>query len=485
MTGGAAQLRPADVLVMALLAAAGAALRFHGIGTSLWYDEIVTLIESVRAPLAQIVTSFAGDNHHPLYSVLARAAVVLFGEEPWALRLPAALFGAATLPLLYRLGLQVTTRLEAAGAALILMVSYHHVWFSQNARGYTAVLFFVVLSTSALLRWLDTGGRRYAVLFIASTALGAYAHMTTVLVAAGQAFAVAVAWLTGDRPASSGPPWMRGAALFTGAALLTVLFYAPMLLDVGAVMASGASSGGEHASLAWTIDAVLEGLQSGFGAIWIIALGAIVFVAGGLAYARQRPLIALLFVMPVVVTVAAAVILGRPVRPRFLFFSAGFALLFVVRGAAVIGSGAGRLLGGAGGESRWRAAGVGLLTLALVGVSVRSLPYGYRYPKQDYAAAVAFVERSRQPGDAIAVIGDTAEIPIVRYLGRQWPRVHSASELRDMTPPGGALWVVSSFASQIKAGQPDLWTALQRDCRPLHDVEGTVEDGAITIRRCS
>ena len=68
----------------------------------------------------------------------------------------------------------MTSRLEAAGAALILTVSYHHIWFSQNARGYTAVLFFVVLSTYALLRWLGSGGRVYAVLFVASTALGAW-----------------------------------------------------------------------------------------------------------------------------------------------------------------------------------------------------------------------------------------------------------------------------------------------------------------------
>ena len=484
MTGNARQIRAADVLWMALLTVAGAALRLHGIGTSLWYDEIVTLLESVRAPLVDIVTSFAGDNHHPLYSVLAHVAVTVFGEEPWALRLPAALFGAATLPLLYRLGREVTTPVESVGAALILMVSYHHVWFSQNARGYTAVLFFVVLSTYALLRWLDGGGRRFGVLFVAATALGAYAHMTTVLVAVGQAAALAIAWLAGDRSAARRPPWLQAAALFTGAALLTVCFYAPMLLDVGAVMASGASSGGEQASLVWTIGAVLEGLQVGFGTLWVIGLGGMVFGAGVVAYLRQRPLVALLFVLPVVVTAAAAVILGRPVRPRFLFFSAGFALLFVVRGAAVTAGIAARLLARAGSEPRWRAAGAGLLTLAAVALSVRSLPYGYRYPKQDYAAAVAFVERSRQPADATAVIGDTAEIPIARYLGRRWPRVRNPSELQAVKPAGGAVWVVSSFASQIKSGQPELWAALQRDCRPVHDVEGTVEDGTITIRRC-
>lgn len=149
------ELRAADVALLVPLVILGAALRFHAIGTGLWYDEIVTLVESVRAPLGEIVTRFAGDNHHPLYSVLAHLAVALVGEEPWALRLPAALFGVATIPLLYGLGRLVTSRVESGAAALILTVSYHHIWFSQNARGYTAVLFLVLLSTYALLRWLD------------------------------------------------------------------------------------------------------------------------------------------------------------------------------------------------------------------------------------------------------------------------------------------------------------------------------------------
>ena len=68
-------------------------------------------------------------------------------------------------------------------------------------------------------------------------------------------------------------------------------------------------------------------------------------------------------------------------------------------------------------------------------------------PKQDYVEAVTFVERSRQPADAIVVIGDAAEIPVARYLGRPWPRVHSAAELRARKRADGAVWVVSTFAS--------------------------------------
>jgi mannosyltransferase len=477
---GAPALRRIDLLVLGALVLVAAALRFYRIGTPLWYDEIVTVVESVRAPLAETVTRFPGDNHHPLYSVLAHISLLAFGEEAWALRLPAALFGVATVPLLYVVGRCVTDRVEAAAAALILTVSYHHIWFSQNARGYTIVLFSVLLSTYALLRWLDERKRSLLVLFAVSTALGAYAHLTTVLVAVGQAAAVATAWLAHDRAGRRPADWTSGAAVFAAAAALTILAYAPMLADVGAVMTSGESSGGAVATLAWTARAVLLGLQVGFGTLAAVALGGLVIGAGVVSYFRQRPLIALLFILPVAVTVAAALVLDRPVRPRFLLFAVGFALLFTCRGAAAIGEAVGRRSAG----SRVRVASVMLVTAAAVVLSVRSLPYGYRFPKQDYQQAVTFVERSMAPGDVAVVIGDGAEIPVVRYLGRPWARVSTEDELRSMIGKERAVWVVSTFPSYIRSGRPQLWNFLQTDCRTMSEVEGTVEDGTITVRRC-
>lgn len=127
---------------------------------------------------------------------------------------------------------------------------------------------------------------------------------------------------------------------------------------------------------------------------------------------------------------------------------------------------------------------VALLTLGAVVLSARSLPYGYRYPKQDYVAAVTFVERSQRPGDVVAVIGDGAEIPTVRYLGRSWTRIQTAADLARLRAGGTTVWVVSTFPSYIRSDRPDLWAALQRDCVEVHEVEATVEDGAITVRRC-
>ncbi len=75
-----------DRVVMVLLTifvVLGAALRIYHLDSGLWFDEITTLINSVRLELRQIVTQYPGNNDHTLYSVLAHISVTLFGEQPW------------------------------------------------------------------------------------------------------------------------------------------------------------------------------------------------------------------------------------------------------------------------------------------------------------------------------------------------------------------------------------------------------------------
>ena len=163
-------------------------LRVIGINKGLWWDEIYFLVISVRHPLAEIITLFPGDTQHPLYSILARLSVVAFGEHAWSLRLPALVFGVASIPILYLLGVSVTTRIEALLSAALLAVSYHHVWFSQNARGYTALAFWAILSTFFLLRGIQSGRRGPYVAYAVAASLGVYTHLTMVFLVVSHLF---------------------------------------------------------------------------------------------------------------------------------------------------------------------------------------------------------------------------------------------------------------------------------------------------------
>src|SRR5262245_18060263 len=375
-------------IILPVLVVVGALLRFYRLDTGLWYDEIATLIASVRPPLLDIITHFPGNNGHALYSVLAHTSVELLGEMPWTVRLPAALFGVAAIPALYLLGTAVTSKLEALLAASILTVSYHAIWFSQNARGYSLLLFCVIVSTYLLLRWFDEERRSLAIWYALVTAFGAYTHLTMVFVCVSQ-FMVCAFVLFKRAQSGRRVDWIAGLTPFAAAVVFTVLLYAPMLLDVTAFFTKEADFGAEVASPMWALLQAVQGLQVGFGALWGLAIGGVIFGAGVWSYFKQNPTALCLFALPVPVTLSLAVAMGRPIFPRFVFFAAGFALLITVRGAAAVAEWAGKA---ARVEDPRKLAAIGASVVAAgaIAFSLRSLPYGYRYPKQDFTSAVAF-----------------------------------------------------------------------------------------------
>lgn len=474
--------RFADVAFLACLVAVGSVLRLYRLETDLWLDEIVTLVDFVRSPLVEIIHSFPSDNNHPLYSVLAHIATVTLGESPWALRLPAALLGIASIPLLYLVGTTVTSRLEAAAATSILSVSYHHIWFSQNARGYTLLLVCALLATWALIRWLDSGRRLFLLVYAVAISAGCYAHLSMVLVCVSHAIACAIEMLGRGRQSRPGSEPITLVAAFAGSALLTVLLYAPMLESMRTTL-EGSAAAESMSETVWAgMAAAFSGLQIGFGSAWVLAAGAAVFGAGAWAYFRQRSIVALLFLLPAPVVVLASLVMGRPVRPRFAFFAIGFLLLVAIRGANSIGTlcarFAIRVTPRQGGTIL-----VTAMTIGAIAVSFASLPYGYRYPKQDYAGAIAFVEGAKGAADRVAAIGDPGSIPALRYYGKPWQRVDRASQFHEMRAAGGRIWVVYSFPSSIESTFPGLWPMLL-ECVLVREFEGTVDDGTIGVRRC-
>ena len=221
--------RQATRSVLTALILLGAGLRFFHLDSGLWFDEIKTLIDSVRSPLAEILTHFPGNNDHPLYSVLAHLSIVGFGEHAWSLRLPAAILGIATIPLLYIFGTSVTTRLEALSAACLLTVSYHHIWFSQNARGYTMLLFLVLLASYLLLLGLKNNRRSAFIGYAVISALGVYTHLTMVFVVISHAAIVAWRVLQVSEGRIYARDWKNPALGFVLAGLFSLLLYAPVL----------------------------------------------------------------------------------------------------------------------------------------------------------------------------------------------------------------------------------------------------------------
>jgi uncharacterized membrane protein len=456
--------------------------RLIGLDGGLWVDEIYSLVRSFRAPLGTILTEFWGDNHHPFYAVLAHASRALFGEAPWAVRLPAMLMGVAAIPMLYALGTTVVRQREALLAALLLAVSYHHVWFSQNARGYSAIALVAIVTMWALLRGVATGQRRYFVLYGIAAGLGAYTHLTVVFVVVGHALAALVFLAVPGMPVDRRALVRGGLVAFTLGAVVTLTLYAPMLGEVIDFFLHRPSQLRGVSTPRWafveTIRVLVLGLGAGLALVGgtVLVAGIVVGASGVASLWSRNRLFVLMLVGPCLVTVAGAALARGTMYPRFFFFAIGPAMLLAVRGAyAACGWLAGRTGRAAFGEP--------LATAGIVGVallSAASLSFNDRYPKQDFEGAMRAVLAERGPGDAVVTTGLPAD-PYRMLYGQAWGNLTTAAELDSVRRGSARTWVLWTFPRYLERHAPEIDRILHAECPARRTFRGTVGGGDVLL----
>jgi uncharacterized membrane protein len=170
---------------LALIFGLGASLRFYGLDfQSLWQDEglqFYVVTQNSFSELFHQTRSF-----HPPLSFLINHVFLLMGESDFFLRLPSALFGIASLLLLYILGRDLTSSREAVIAVFVLAISPFHIWYSQDARMYSQLLFFSLLSSVLLMQALRRGRTRWWIYYVMVSAAGMYTHVFMGLALAAQ-----------------------------------------------------------------------------------------------------------------------------------------------------------------------------------------------------------------------------------------------------------------------------------------------------------
>lgn len=466
----------AETAAAAFIVVLGAALRIPSLGNGLWFDEIQTFVEYARIPLAQIVSTFDSQNQHLLYSILARVSIVLFGGEAWALRLPAVCFGVASLWAVIWFGERITARREALLAALILAVSYHHVWFSQNARGYTGLLFFTLVGSGCFLLLLDDPAHhtwRRVVVYGVSMSLAHMIHVTAVFATAAHAL-VLLSLIVLRRKDLAHRAWHAPLAGLVLAGTLSFLLYALVLPQFMATLLvqADAASPTVWKDPSWMLSEGLRVLSAGIpGGLFAVAIALLIMGTGVVSYWRRSPVATVIMLLPPIVTGGAVVLLSHNLWPRFFFFSAGFAVLIAVRGGfAIVQSVLPRNYAGS-------VAVVG--AMAVAALSLITVPSAWR-PKQDYGAAKTFVETNRSPADAVATTDMSAYV-YSRYYRLPWTELHSAGDLTALEAGHPRTWVIVTFPVRLERGEPVLWKRLTGAYRTAARYPATVGGGDVYV----
>ena len=472
--------------ILLILSVCAIALRLWNLNSDLWIDEVLTLLDFVRKPLGEIVTSFPSQNQHMLFSILAHVSTNIFGESAWSLRLPSVLFGVISIWPFFFLCKRLVGEREALLATALMTFSYHHVWFSQNARGYMGLLLFTILSTWCWIEALESNRPRWWFAYGASVVLGMWIHPTMAFSVAAHGLVYTVFWLFPAWTGTAGPRERRVglAPLVTWlfAVTVTLQLYALSLPEFLAVGLHEESSNSEWTKPFWVITETIRGLSIGFSGTAVVICGAGFVAFGWYKLFQKDRNAALIMVLPAVLAGGTMLALGHNIWPRFFFFSMGFGILIVIHGAVQLPKTlVGLFADSTSAERSARYAGVGF-ALALIAMSLVTLPRNYALPKQSFAMAKDYVETHRSPGDTTVAV-NLAGIVYGGYLKPFWPVVKTGAELESMEQGNDRIWLVYTLPIEVKAVRPELWQMIETEYDVVKVFPGTLNGGEVFVCR--
>lgn len=401
-------------LLILLMLLALARLVWRWDAKSLWWDESLSLQRaesSLPALLAGALDFDDGftvtsttDQHPPVYFLLLGGLIRLAGDSDFVLRFPAAAAAVLLVPATWAMARLLARRrvvppatpLWAAG---FMALNPFLLWYGREARMYTLVPLFALLSTYWLLRWTETRDARRARLYLACYALALVlllgTHFLSLLILPVQAAVIFLHLARRDRRQA-----VVAAMVLLGCGLALAAASARWLLQ-------GAESGSNFSRVplpvlaADLLNAFSLGLSVDFARVRLLDyLFAAIAIAGALwplRRPRSVPRDAWLLPALVVVPVLGLDVVQR-VQPAYMnarhlsLVSAAFVLL-VAAGCALA----------------WRRSKVGgvlLGALLVAGMVYSTVNYFAlpQYAQDDFAEVGADLAAEIQPGDGLAVL---------------------------------------------------------------------------------
>jgi len=170
---------------------------------SLWYDEGFSIFLA-KMPWPQAIAFTAHDVHPPLYYLMLHLWIRVCGDAALSARMFSALFGIATVPLIYVVGKRTLGERVGLITALLATLSPLCIYYSREARMYTLLTFLSLLSSYIMLRITDehcTTETRASlwVAYLVTALMASYVHYFAFLILVVHAAYFFVWWLARGR----------------------------------------------------------------------------------------------------------------------------------------------------------------------------------------------------------------------------------------------------------------------------------------------
>jgi mannosyltransferase len=175
------------IQLLILITCIGFFLRFYHLGfNSLWLDEASTLnfatVNGAGGSFMEIWTyTLQFDPNPPIFVWLEYIIISIAGVSEITLRFASALFGTLTIPIMYFIGKEFIDENGGIIAAVAVTLSPFLILYSQEARAYSMLLFFVTLTTLIYLQTIKSEGFKYWILFGIIAACSVWIHFYAII----------------------------------------------------------------------------------------------------------------------------------------------------------------------------------------------------------------------------------------------------------------------------------------------------------------
>lgn len=227
--------RSKETGLLVLIIIAGAILRLILLDRPMQHDESYTYIAFASRGLLKIISDYHLPNNHVLHSMLVYFSERLFGNAPWAIRMPAFLAGVATIPVAYVAGRKTFNSLAGLSAAALMAFNLYSIHNSTQARGYSMLALFTLLLWIFAVKLVHERNLFVWLLFATCSALGFFTSPTMLY-----PIAAITLWLGVNRVLRTQASkyankhfWIDFASSLLLSGLLTLLFYSLILANYG------------------------------------------------------------------------------------------------------------------------------------------------------------------------------------------------------------------------------------------------------------
>jgi hypothetical protein len=233
-TGGRQEWRPYEIyIVLVILTLIGAGLRLAYINRPIYTDEAYTYLYFIRDGLGDVLTDYREPNNHIFQTIFAWLSVTVFGNQPFALRIPALISGVLLIPATFTAGSRLYNPRAGLMAAGLVTVSVPLAEYAVSARGYSFIaLFFALLVILAHdLKTANVRWKWFAYGVVA--ALGLYTVPIMLYPLGSVSLWLVVSLLIEKRGRERWLSLRDMVITLSGAALLTLLLYTPIITHNG------------------------------------------------------------------------------------------------------------------------------------------------------------------------------------------------------------------------------------------------------------